>query len=177
MSASSGTIALKANQGGAVSCIEKHGTCNVQTIILNHVKGLAARKVWAVVCETLGVGERVAKARLAGTRAFTADELVHLLRQERGLELLVALMGDARPAWWVRLLHQMEISDARKDVLATNRRLQKVLHAVDENAALIERAETALVLQDEDFGRAQFAGHRAALGIRNRPVAPAARRK
>jgi hypothetical protein len=172
----SATIALSANQVGAHSCNGKHETCSVQDLLLNHVKGLASRKVWAVVSEILGLGERAAKARLSGDRAFTADELAHLLRQEQGRELLVAIMGDARPRWWVRFLDQAEILDARTETVRAKRKLERVLNAVDENIALIERAETALCVQDEDFGREQFAGHRSMARVQHRAMAAPKRR-
>jgi hypothetical protein len=169
------TMNISANRGGAASCIEKHEVCSIQETLISHVKGLAETKVWGVVADILGLTDRAAKARLSGDRAFTADELAHLLRQEQGRGLLVALMGDARPRWWVRFLDQTEIIDARAETVRAKRKLERVLHAVDENIALIERAETALCVQDEDFGRAQFAGHREMARVPNRAMAKARR--
>jgi hypothetical protein len=176
MTTMNATMDVSANRPGAASCIEKHETCSVQDILLSHVKGLAGRKVWAVVSEILGLGERAAKARLSGSRAFTADELAHLLRQEQGRELLVALMGDAKPAWWVRFLQYDDALATRKEVLRSKRRLERMMHAVDENLAAFERAENALAVQDPEFAGAQFDGYRAAARVSNRALAQKARR-
>ena len=173
MSTQSGSIAIGATRGGAGSCIRKHETCSIQAAIISHVKGLAETKVWSVVADILGLTDRAAKARLAGSRSFTADELAVLLRQERGQELLGAIMGEARPKWWVRFLQQSEIADARTETLRAKRRLQQVLDAVDDTTATIARAETALCVVDEEFHRPHVSALRATARVPDRAMAQA----
>ncbi len=60
------------------------------------------RKTWASVALLLGIEERTARHRLAGTRHYDFWNVVRLLRSEIGFEILKALMGDPKhwPAWF-----------------------------------------------------------------------------
>src|SRR4051812_3135482 len=67
------------NSSRATSASKKAETASIQLAILNTVKGLYAPKPWAALVDFLGVGEHVAKHRIAGTRKFDAEDLAQLL--------------------------------------------------------------------------------------------------
>jgi hypothetical protein len=177
MSHVNATLAVSANRRGARSCTSNARSCTENESIVSFVKNLVPRKTWAFLSEKLGICERTAKHRLAGKREFTASELAVLLRQERGRELLVAIMGDAKPTWWVEVYRQFKIHDARKAALLAERDLQEAINAVDDTTAAIARTETALVLQDEEFHRPHVDALRSMAGVRNRTVAAATNRR
>lgn len=89
-------------------------TSPLQIAITDFFKTQHPRKTWAFLCDLLGIGERVAKHRIANTRAYTIEELQLMLQSEDGLSILETLMADAEPAWWQWLRKTMKLADARR---------------------------------------------------------------
>jgi hypothetical protein len=89
-------------------------TSPLQIAITDFFKMQHPRKTWGFLCDLLGVGERVAKHRIANTRAYTIEELQLMLQSEDGLAILETLMADAEPAWWAWLRKTMKLADARR---------------------------------------------------------------
>lgn len=173
MTAACAAGAPSAKLGGARTCITSARSVYHASAIIQCLRAAFPVKTWGVVARLFGLSERGAKARLAGDRTFTAEELAILLRTEQGLTFLTALMEGATPQWWLRLQKQLAVADAKYHRRAAERRLQE---AVYELEARIDRAETALCVQDEEFGRAQFAAVRASARLPDRSLAaPAAR--
>lgn len=75
-----------------------------------------------------------------------------LLQSEHGLELLAAVMADARPVWWRRLLRVGLIASVMRRREADLRLLKQTLDSDRELTAAIAGA-TALSLHDEAFHR------------------------
>lgn len=61
---------------------------------------------------------------LCGDRAENPEMITALLRSDLGREVLDALMGDARPDWYVRYQRQLDVAHARR-----------VLRELEERAA------------------------------------------
>lgn len=99
MGTASGTIANSANRRGAETGTD-FSVSGIHSLITEIARDAQPRKTWAFLCDLLGVTERVAKHRLAGSRAYTVEELQAMLQSEHGFEILQALMGDAQPKWW-----------------------------------------------------------------------------
>jgi hypothetical protein len=101
----------------------------------------------------IGVSDKTAKRKLKMERAITTEELGILIRSERGFEIVSAIMGDARPAWWRIVVPLMDAADARKMQIAARRRVEKTIESVlDADKALaasIQYAES-LAVQDEE---------------------------
>lgn len=171
MGGASLTISGMSNRVGAGSVTQNDRNGALQVDLRKCVRKIFSTKTWLELSELFGISERTAKHRLAGTRKFSAEDIADLLQTEAGLSVLTTLMGSARPRWWVGFLKQMAIADARAYDRAAKRKLREALDAVDENEAAFARAETALCIQDEDFGRAQFAGRHETTGITRRAVA------
>lgn len=140
----------------------------------------ASAKPTAVLAEWLGISQRTAERKLGGQRPYTAEEIGHLLRSERGFEILVAVMGDAKPAWWRICAPLMEVAEIRKMQKAAQRRVSKALEgALDADrdlSAAIARAD-ALAVHDEDHSGPYRDALRSMGRIPDRPVAPAHRKR
>ena len=135
----------------------------------------ASAKPTAVLAEWLGISQRTAERKLGGQRPYSAEELGHLLRSERGFEILAAVMADAKPAWWRICAPLMEVAEIRKMQKAAQRRVSKALEgALDADRDLtdaIARAD-ALAVHDEDHMRPHLDALRTMARVSDRPVAP-----
>lgn len=123
----------------------------------------------------LGVSDKTAKRKLNFERSLTVEELGVLIRSERGFEVVAAILGDAKPAWWRIVVPLMDAADARKMQIAARRRVAKTIESVLDadrhlNAA-IERAE-ALAVQDEEHARPNIDALRSMRRLSGRAVAP-----
>jgi hypothetical protein len=57
---------------------------------------------------------------------MSAEALAGLLRSEAGLEILEAIIGEARPAWWKQFARTIEMSRLRKAQDEARRRLERL---------------------------------------------------
>jgi len=57
---------------------------------------------------------------------MSADALAGLLRSEAGLEILEAIIGEAKPKWWKQFARTIELSKIRKEQDDTRRRLERL---------------------------------------------------
>jgi hypothetical protein len=124
----------------------------------------------------LRVSDKTAKRKLGFERALSPEDIGVLIRSERGFEVLNALMGDAKPAWWRMVVPLMDAADAHKMQLAARRRLKKTIEsALDADrdlAATIQRAE-ALAFHDEEHVGPHIDALRSMGGASHRSVAQA----
>jgi hypothetical protein len=128
------------------------------------------RKTWTLIAETLGLKEHAAKHRAAVQRAYSVEELQVMLQTDDGLDLLVELMGDAKPEWWWWANQVMEVADIKRQRFEGEQRILKlettapagagarrrIKGALDANRTInagIDRAEVALGLQRPDMAR------------------------
>jgi hypothetical protein len=157
MSASSGTIALKANSPLANSGSGPNKTGSVQTLIIEHVKAIFGVKPWGPLAEYLGIEDRTAQHRVYGTRAFDCDETAKLLWREDGWHLFVAIMEAAprKPLWWKICRPLMRTAEMERAQLIQRRELQALLtEALGNDAKLaadIQAGRAAIARQDADF--------------------------
>lgn len=184
MSSILGTSRGLSNSGGAETCTDNAVSCTISELI----RSKYPLKTWGFVAETFGLQERTAKHRLAGTRVYTVAELQILLRSEDGLDFLVAVMGDAQPAWWRWITKVMTLASVRRrqhedaqEILkletstdadvGARRRIKGALNADKRITAAVARAETALGLSRPNVdGMGAAAGSRGA-GVSDRAVA------
>jgi hypothetical protein len=73
-----------------------------------------------------GASERTAKYWLARQCDLSAEHLAELLRSDAGLEVLEALMGEARPAWWSAFRRQAKRAVIRRQLKELQNRLDEV---------------------------------------------------
>lgn len=164
MSSISGTSRGFANHVGGGSCTENHGSCTIAAVnfaITEILKIKFPLKTWAHLASILGLQERAAKYRLANARAYTVEDLQALLHSEHGLDFLIAVMGEAQPAWWRWMTKVMTLAAVRRrqaedaqEILkletstdadvGARRRIKGALDADRRISASIARAETAV---------------------------------
>ncbi|UZE47942.1 hypothetical protein ONR75_24200 [Rhodopseudomonas sp. P2A-2r] len=65
---------------------------------------------------------------LCGQRPENVELLTALLRSDMGRDVLFALMGDARPAWFTRYRKQL-------DVNAAKRQLKSLIETLEQEAS------------------------------------------
>lgn len=71
-----------------------------------------------------GAGIRACEYWIASKTEISADALAHLLRSDAGLDVLEAIIGDARPVWWRQFAKTVELSRLRKAQDDARRRLE-----------------------------------------------------
>lgn len=183
------TMANCANSGGAETCTDNAVSCTISDLIRQKFPV----KTWSFIAQTFGLQERTAKHRLAGSRVYTVSELQILLQSEEGLDFLVAVMGDAQPAWWRWINRVMTLAAVRRrqaedaqEILkletspdtdvGARRRVKGALDADRRLSSAIARAETTLGFSRPnvdrmgaaDDGRGARIPHRALAGAKGR---------
>lgn len=144
---------------------------NVSHLISELMKSIFTDKPWAYVAAFIGITPRAAKHKIYGSARYSDDEIAALLQSEHGRQVLAVLMGEAKPRWYLRLLQQDAVTDARILNRRTQRRLEEQVRLRDEYLEAMERAETSLAVQDEAFHRPSIDGLREARSVSNRAVA------
>lgn len=167
---------------------------NVNAAITALLRIKEPRKTWGFLCNVLfrtariEMTERVAKHRLAGTRDYTVEELQALLHSEDGLDFLMAVMGEAQPAWWrwinkvmtLAAVRRRQAEDAQEilkletsgDVdVGARRRIKGALNAEKRISSAVARAETSLGLSRPNLDRVGGAVGGRGAGISDRAVA------
>lgn len=133
-----------------------------------------------IVGRWFGVSDKTAKRKLNFERALSVEELGTLIRSERGFEIVCAVMGEAKPAWWRIMVPLMEIAEIQQMQIAARRRARKTMEGVldaDRSLSLtIQRAE-ALALHDPEHLSTQIDALRSMRGVSDRTLAPAKRRR
>ncbi|MDN3278814.1 hypothetical protein QWJ07_31445 [Frankia sp. RB7] len=70
---------------------------------------------------------------LSGQRGESAETLIALLQSDLGREVLFALMGEARPAWFTRYRKQLDVNAARRQLEESRRVIEQLQkEAADE---------------------------------------------
>jgi hypothetical protein len=64
-----------------------------------------------------------AQKMMSGDRPVNLELLVGLLRGDFGREVLFALMGDARPEWFAKYQKQLDVNDARRLLIESQRKI------------------------------------------------------
>lgn len=173
MSASSAINAIIGKPGPARSGAKFTHFGETNSRVINAIKEMYAEAA-VVFGRWLNVSDKTAKRKLNFERGLTVEELGILIRSERGFEIVAAVMGDAKPAWWRLVVPLMDAAEARKMQLIAKRRMAKTIEGLvdaDRNlTAAIQRAE-ALAVQDEEHIGPHLDALRSMGGIQNRTVA------
>lgn len=120
----------------------------------------------------LGISDKTAKRKLNLERGLNVEELGELIRSERGYEILDAVMGSAKPAWWRMMAPLMDAANARQMQIAARRRLKKTIEsALDADQHLTAAIQRAEALSDQDFVSDQLNAMRSMGRVPNSAVA------
>lgn len=125
----------------------------------------------------LNISDKTAKRKLNHERCLTAEELGVLIRSEQGFQILEAIMGNAKPAWWRIVVPLKDAADARQVQLAARRRLKQTIEsALDADQHLTRTIQAAEALSDQDHAGPHVDALRAMGGLPDRTVAQKYRR-
>jgi hypothetical protein len=89
-------------------------------------QALWPRKTAAELSMRTGTQVRACEYWLSRKTEMSAEALAGLLRSEAGLEILEAIIGEARPAWWKQFARTIEMSRLRKAQDEARRRLERL---------------------------------------------------
>lgn len=124
-----------------------------------------------------GVSDKTAKRKLKHERVLSDDEIGCLLRSDSGFEVLTAIMGDAKPAWWRILVPLKDAADARQVQIAARRRLKKTIEsALDADKHLSAAINYAEALSDQDHTGPYVDALRSMARVPDRALAPKGKR-
>lgn len=128
------TIALQANQGGAVNFPKKEANFPIVEKIVSVLRDIWPRKTsYNVACVT-GVSERAVRHWISANTGMKLEHVVKLLKTEDGYEILSAIMGDSDEEWWVATKIAHEVHTTRRAIKREMARLaesKKKLDALD----------------------------------------------
>ena len=123
----SGNVSTRAKNGKSGD--SRNGNQNPQkgnqiSPVMQTVKGLlpdrkAAQYLAFLIDEPLGQCQKL----LCGERHENEEILGKLLRSEFGRDVLFVVMGDARPDWFIKYRKQLDLNDARRKLIDTQRSL------------------------------------------------------
>lgn len=150
MTAASAISGKTAKTGSAVSCGESRNKLRLNFEIASTARRVFPIKTALQLVEITGYPLRTVESWLTGSVKIPSDALAQLLRCERGVDFLGAVMADARPAWWRKTLAYFAALDAMSLQRRARRKLREAIDADRDTSAAIARAD-ALLVQDEDF--------------------------
>lgn len=75
-------------------------------------------KTAAELAARTGASPRACEHWLAGRCNLSGDALANLLRSDAGLEILSALLGEARPHWWASFKRKVRIERLSEQIEA-----------------------------------------------------------
>lgn len=99
--------------------------------VMRAAQRLWPRKTAAELSIRSGVSVRACEYWLSRKTDMSADALASLLRSDAGLDVLEAIIGDAKPKWWKQFALTIEISKARKQQEQTRARLERMEREFD----------------------------------------------
>lgn len=157
------------------------------------------RKTWAFLASLVSrpndeMSESVAKHRISGRRDYSAEDLQRLLRSEEGIDFLVAIMGDSKPAWWRWITKVMTLAAVRRrqaedaqEILkletsgdadvGARRRIKGALNAEKRISSAVARAETSLGLSRPNLDRVGGTSDSGGARVSNRSMAGTVKRR
>jgi hypothetical protein len=116
----------KANQATATDCGKTRNALRLTASVMQAAQALWPRKTAAELSMRAGTGVRACEYWLSRRTEMSADALAELIRSDAGLEILEAIIGDARPVWWKHFARTIEMSRLRKAQDESRRRLERL---------------------------------------------------
>lgn len=127
-----------ANQGGEARFVNAKGRSEFFGQVVEIIRRAWPRKTVANVAHITGVSERSVQFWLAGQTNMSIENVAALLRTDAGYDILIALMGDAEPAWWVLLKLAYKIRQSKRVIAAEKKRTEE-LRALQAQIDLFEQ--------------------------------------
>lgn len=99
--------------------------------IVSVIRDAWPKKTSAHVAHLTGVSERAVKFWLAGETRMSLEHVAALLRTDAGYEILAAIMGDAKPEWWL-------VAQTGQNVRRSKKAIRKEQERIDRLRAQLE---------------------------------------
>lgn len=89
-----------------------------------------ARSLWPLktdlaLASKTGASDRLCRYWLQEKYNLSADNLVALLREDEGLQILEAVMGEAKPIWWRDFRRSVKRAELRRQQKAIQKALDE----------------------------------------------------
>jgi hypothetical protein len=126
MGSASQSLTANANPTTATDGGKDRNALRLTNSVMRVAQGLWPRKTAAELSMRTGTGVRACEYWLSRKTAMSADALAELIRSDAGLEIIAAIIGDARPAWWKHFARTIELSRLRKAQDESRRRLERL---------------------------------------------------
>lgn len=126
--------------------------------LVNKIKELFPRDTVKALAAWLKVHVDTARHRIKGNREFSLDEIVTLLHDQHGYQILKALMerAERKPRWWTLCEPLMELADLELMTAEARRRTRNIVHkreqVIDALETEIRRAQARAVQDAEHAG-------------------------
>lgn len=118
--------AKNAKPGGEACFTKSEARLPLFEKIASAIRLVWPKKTAAHVSYLTGVSERAVKFWLAGETRMTVEHVTALLKTEEGFAILKAIMGEARPSWWIDTVTAAELRNSRKAIRAEQRRTERL---------------------------------------------------
>ena len=126
MNTASTNAVQNAKEGTANLCGKDRNELRLIDSVVIAAQRLWPRKTAAELSLRTGTGVRACEYWLSRKTDMSADALAALLRSDAGLEILEAIVGDAKPNWWKQFARTIELSRLRKGQAEAARRLARL---------------------------------------------------
>lgn len=120
------TGSRKAKNEGEACFTKGEASFGLFAKIASTIKAAWPKKTAAHVSYLTGVSERAVQFWLAGETRMTVEHVTALLKTEEGFAILKAIMGEAKPAWWIDTVTAAELRNSRKAIRAEQRRTERL---------------------------------------------------
>lgn len=95
------------------------------------------RKTSSHIAYLTGVSERSVQFWLAGETRMSVENVAALLRTDAGFEILKAIMGEAKPKWWLNFQIVQSVRESKRAIAREMKRTEE-LRALQAQIELFE---------------------------------------
>lgn len=96
---------------------------SINSLVMRVAQTLWPTKTDMHLAHRTGTSDRMCRYWLANKYKLSVDDLAALLRSEEGLEVLTAMMGNAKPVWWAGFKRGVKRAELRRQAKAIQKAL------------------------------------------------------
>lgn len=126
MATASRIDAKTANQAGETRFAETKHASDIYGQVAGIIRRVWPKKTAAHVSYLTGVSERSVQFWLAGETRMTLENVAALLKTDAGYDILAAIMGDAKPSWWVNAQLSQKLRQSKRAIALEMKRTEEL---------------------------------------------------
>lgn len=138
MSTLNTTAGRNAKSGGEAAYAKTKRASDFCGQIVEIIKRAWPRKTAAHVAYVTCVSERSVQFWLAGETRMSLENVAALLKTDAGYDILSAIMGDAKPSWWVNAQLAQGLRESKRAVAREMKRTA-ALRALQDQINLFDQ--------------------------------------